>query len=131
MNHLLHPPHPPLPTTPTTNKTKKSRKESATIIPSNRLVVVSKPPIDSKNGRLNWNVTPSNDEGLLIPKPKQKTLVTGVLITDYIIGYSYEPKFGATISIIYEGLFPDGRVFDQQLDRNHPLTFRKGSGEVI
>lgn len=112
------------------NKKNKKKKIDNQIIPSSQIVVVSRPPADKKNSRPVWNVTPLNNEGLLIPDPKQNTLSSGVLITDYVIGHSGIPKLGSYISIIYEGLFPDGRRFDAQLDRKNPLTFRKGAGQV-
>lgn len=35
------------------------------------------------------------------------------------------------VSILYKGMFLDGRVFDQRTDKAHPLTFRLGAHEVI
>lgn len=116
--------------------TKKQKKAKATaaptptepIIPSEQLVVISKPPSDT-HSRPIWKIKPINGEGTLIPSPKQKAQ-SGVLVSDYVIGHGIEPKLGATVCITYEGLFPNGKKFDANLKRSKPLKFRKGSGQV-
>lgn len=102
---------------------------SEAIIPSEQLVVISKPPSDI-NSRPIWKIKPINGEGTLIPSPKQKAQ-SGVLVSDYVIGHGTEPKLGSTVCITYEGLFPNGTKFDANLKRSKPLKFRKGSGQVF
>ena len=81
--------------------------------------------------RKKWRVKPEGDEGVLVPEPKQRTLASGVLVTDYIVGKGIEPKLGCKIKILYEGSFPNGTVFDSRLKKTKPFVFRKGATEVI
>jgi FKBP-type peptidyl-prolyl cis-trans isomerase len=112
-------------------KEKVQRPPTERIIPSEELVVISKPPSDtSASSRGVWKIKPLNNEGTLIPSPKQKSQ-SGVLVSDYVVGNGAEPKLGSTVCITYEGLFPDGKRFDANLKRSKPLKFRKGSGQVI
>ena len=83
------------------------------------------------NKRKKWKVKPENDEGVLVPEPKQLTHKSGVLFTDFVVGKGIEPKLGCKIKILYEGSFPDGTVFDSRLKRSKPFVFRKGATEVI
>ncbi len=41
------------------------------------------------------------------------------------------PGAGATCRVHYEGKFTDGRKFDSSRDRDAPLEFRLGAGQVI
>lgn len=41
------------------------------------------------------------------------------------------PPSGATCRVHYEGKFPDGRKFDSSRDREAPLEFKLGVGQVI
>ncbi len=38
---------------------------------------------------------------------------------------------GKTVSILYKGLFVDGRAFDERADKANPLTFKLGAHTVI
>jgi hypothetical protein len=109
-------------------KEKAQRPPSEPIVPSEELVVISRPPSDT-SARGVWKIKPVNNEGTLIPSPKQKSQ-SGVLVSDYVVGNGAEPKLGSTVCITYEGLFPDGKRFDANLKRSKPLKFRKGSGQV-
>ena len=42
-----------------------------------------------------------------------------------------EAQMGNTVWIHYVGTFPEGEQFDSSRDRNQPLSFRLGSGQVI
>ena len=53
------------------------------------------------------------------------------MITDYVIGKGIEPKSGAKVKITYDGMYPDGRVFDSNQFRSKPFQFRKGTQQVI
>lgn len=117
-----------------TTRNKRGGKQEPEVVPASELVVVSRPDsaaLSLPSGLKAWKVKPQNNEGLPVPVPKQKTLKTGVLVTDYVVGSGSEPKLGSTVKITYEGLFPDGRVFDQNSSRKKPLKFRLGSGQVI
>jgi FKBP-type peptidyl-prolyl cis-trans isomerase len=94
-------------------------------------VVISKPPEGTSSMRKAWRVKPQNDEGILVPKPKEVTRSTGVIVCDHVIGKGPEPKLGAEIRLIYEGMFPNGHVFDSSLKRTKPFKFRLGTGQVI
>jgi FK506-binding nuclear protein len=111
-----------------TTRNKRGGKQEAPVAPAHELVAVSRPPVLQTR---EWKVKPQNGEGLPVPTPKQKTMKTGVLITDYVIGNGAEPKLGSSVKITYEGMFPNGKVFDKNSSRKKPLKFRVGSGQVI
>mmetsp|Transcript_22483 Transcript_22483/g.32824 ORF Transcript_22483/g.32824 Transcript_22483/m.32824 type:complete len:333 (+) Transcript_22483:38-1036(+) len=115
-----------------TGRNKRGRPAAEIVPPSEDLVVVCKPPSDPDWGqRKRWKVKPENDEGVLVPTPKQRTLSSGVLITDHVIGRGNEPRLGSIVKITYEGLFPDGTIFDFNRKRTKPFKFRKGAGQVV
>lgn len=87
--------------------------------------------VEKARMRAPWKVKPVDNEGLLVPAPKQVARPNGVLITDYVIGAGKEPRPGSRVQVTYEGMFPDGTVFDKNLKRSQPLIFRKGAGEVV
>ncbi len=99
---------------------KKPRVEGALKEP-NRSIHALKP----------WKVYPDCDEGIAVPIPKTVKKAGGLEITDYIIGNGDVPRAGAVVKILYEGLFPNGHVFDQKQKRKSPFSFRKGTGQVI
>ena len=79
-----------------------------------------------------WKIKPQNDEGILVLQPRQIAKGSeGLLITDFILGKGISPKLGSKISINYEGILPDGKVFDSNIKRTQPFTFRKGTAQVI
>jgi FKBP-type peptidyl-prolyl cis-trans isomerase len=63
---------------------------------------------------------------------KERRLPGGVLVKDIVIGSGAAVKLGRNVSILYQGAFPSGKVFDRNnKSRNNPLIFRLGTGEVI
>eukprot|EP01041_Mallomonas_annulata_P007190 gene7190-14657_t len=78
-----------------------------------------------------WKIKPQNNEGILIPEPKRVPREDGLFITDFILGSGIEPKLGSKIKMNYEGLLPDGTMFDSNLKRTKPFIIRKGVGQVI
>jgi FKBP-type peptidyl-prolyl cis-trans isomerase len=61
----------------------------------------------------------------------ERRLPGGVLVRDIVVGSGTTVKLGRNVSILYEGAFPTGKVFDRNKNRNNPLMFRLGTGEVI
>jgi FK506-binding nuclear protein len=113
-------------------KAKKEKKNSTGDADEEVPIVVANKPVDDNTKlRKKWNVKPQNEEGVLVPEPKQLTKSSGVKITDYVIGAGKEPKLGSKVQITYEGMFPDGKMFDSNLKRTKPFTFRKGNGDVV
>lgn len=81
--------------------------------------------------RKKWRIKPQNEEGLLVPEVKTLIKPSGVTVTDFVVGLGPEPKLGSKVKIVYEGMYPDGKVFDSRLTRGKPLVFRKGTRQVI
>ena len=115
-----------------TGRKKRGKNPIDAIASTEEIVTIARPPSDDlANGRKGWKVKPQNDEGVSVPDPKQRTLSSGVLTTDYVIGRGVTPRLGSVVHIIYDGLFPDGQMFDSNQKRSKPLKFRLGSGQVL
>ena len=56
---------------------------------------------------------------------------TGLYLQDLVVGTGDEAVSGATVSVHYEGWFPNGAKFDSSRDRNQPFVFQLGVGFVI
>ena len=56
---------------------------------------------------------------------------TGVAVEEVVVGTGLEALPGDTLTVHYVGTLPDGKVFDSSLDRNVPLDFTLGVGQVI
>ena len=94
-------------------------------------VVVAIPRPDTTK-RKRWKVRPPNEDvGILVPSPKQVIKGSGVVITDYIVGKSKAPRLGSKVRVIYQAMFPDGKVFDEHLSTKQPFVFRLGAAQVI
>lgn len=58
--------------------------------------------------------------------------VGGMQVQDVVIGTGKEAHNGDTVSVNYLGtLASNGQKFDSSYDRNEPITFKLGSGQVI
>lgn len=75
--------------------------------------------------------TEANNGSKKVSLTKERRLPSGILIKDLIIGSGSTVKLGRKVSILYEGRFSSGKVFDKKRNRNSPLTFRQGTGEVV
>ncbi len=64
-------------------------------------------------------------------KMENKTLESGLQITDEIIGTGAEAKAGDIVSVNYTGTLENGKKFDSSYDRNQPFSFNLGAGQVI
>eukprot|EP01039_Chlorochromonas_danica_P011197 gene11197-12485_t len=111
----------------------KKTKLTAAEDQSKSLDEESQPPSkkQKKVGLKPWKPTVEGDEGVVVPEPKVVERTKGLKVTDYIVGKGAEPRPGATVKILYEGMFSDGTVFDAKLKRKQPFVFRKGTGMVI
>ncbi|CAM9147606.1 unnamed protein product [Choristocarpus tenellus] len=69
--------------------------------------------------------------GVPLKKPLTRTVKGGLKIVDTTLGDGKTATPGKTVKILYEGSFPDGRVFDKNFNRKKPLTFRVGLKSVI
>lgn len=117
-------------------KKKKTKKEKRLNLIANLsrpvTAVVTKPPDDNPTVRKKWNIEPTpNAPGVAVVKPKQVGKSSGVKVTDYIVGAGPEPDQGALVKIVFEGMFPDGTIFDARMKRKDPLIFRRGIGQVV
>lgn len=64
-------------------------------------------------------------------KEETITTSTGLKYVDKVIGKGAVPKKGQTVVVHYTGWLKDGTKFDSSLDREKPLEFTLGAGEVI
>ncbi len=67
-------------------------------------------------------------------KPDLKKAVTtpsGLKYVDLKVGTGATPKTGQTISVHYTGTLENGTKFDSSRDRNEPIEFPLGTGQVI
>jgi FKBP-type peptidyl-prolyl cis-trans isomerase FkpA len=55
----------------------------------------------------------------------------GIKYEDLKIGDGTLAERGMTVTTHYTGWLTDGTKFDSSLDRNQPLSFRLGAGEMI
>lgn len=120
------------------NKNKKRKLEEGTKPTKNDTKDKEEPVAEEKSEKKpkikslkKWKVHPEGDEGIEVPETKTVRKGNGLEITDFIIGSGDIPKPGATVKILYEGLFPDGTCFDSKLRKKSPFLFRKGTNQVI
>jgi len=64
---------------------------------------------------------------------KEQTVTTpsGLKYIDEVIGTGPSPEKGKQVSVHYTGMLEDGKKFDSSRDKNSPLTFTIGIGQVI
>jgi FKBP-type peptidyl-prolyl cis-trans isomerase FkpA len=72
------------------------------------------------------------------PPPPGKSAITQLVSVDEKVGTGTEAMFGSEVLVHYNGWIYDenrsqkrGREFDSSRDRNDPLAFKVGAGEVI
>jgi FKBP-type peptidyl-prolyl cis-trans isomerase len=61
----------------------------------------------------------------------QVTTASGLIYEDLVVGSGATAKAGDTVSVHYTGTLTNGSKFDSSLDRDKPLPFQLGAGEVI
>ena len=59
------------------------------------------------------------------------TTASGLKVYDLEVGQGETPQQGQTVTVHYTGWLSDGSQFDSSVDRNTPLSFVIGSGQVI
>lgn len=56
---------------------------------------------------------------------------SGLYMQDLTTGTGAEATSGKQVSVHYTGTLPDGHKFDSSRDRNEPIAFKLGTGQVI
>ncbi len=64
-------------------------------------------------------------------RSKEVTTTTGLKYVDEVVGNGEVPLPGKTVVVHYTGKLVNGTQFDSSVDRNQPLEFPIGKGEVI
>lgn len=59
------------------------------------------------------------------------TTDSGLQYVDLLVGEGEQPVAGSVVSLHYTGWLEDGTKFDSSLDRDEPITFVLGQGQVI
>lgn len=59
------------------------------------------------------------------------TTASGLKYKDMKVGDGATPQKGQTVFVHYTGTLEDGTKFDSSRDRNRPLSFKLGKGQVI
>ncbi len=62
---------------------------------------------------------------------KTVTTASGLKYVDVVVGKGASPVAGKQVRVHYTGTLENGKKFDSSLDRNEPLTFIIGVGQVI
>lgn len=76
--------------------------------------------------------SPLDKEVLAISVPADAiTTKSGLQYVDKVAGTGQQPQAGQQVSVHYTGKLMDGSKFDSSLDRNEPIEFTVGAGEMI
>ena len=75
------------------------------------------------------NITSSIDESPIVGK--EITTASGLKYIDEVIGTGSLPKTGDKVKVHYTGTLENGTKFDSSRDRNNPIEFTLGVGQVI
>ena len=86
---------------------------------------------DTKKGPTTTTTTTRPKETQKKAVVKERRLPGGIFVKDLVLGEGSLVKPGRKVSILYEGSFPSGEVFDKNHNRKSPLTFRQGTGQVV
>jgi len=57
--------------------------------------------------------------------------MAGFIMEEVVVGTGAEARAGQRVRVHYTGRLTNGTTFDSSLDRNEPLGFKLGAGEVI
>jgi len=72
----------------------------------------------------------SEVKAISIPADAEST-DSGLKYTDIVQGDGEQPKAGDRVAVHYTGRLMNGKKFDSSLDRNEPLEFTAGTGQMI
>ena len=65
------------------------------------------------------------------PAAREMVTPSGVRYIDLQLGQGDEAQLGKIVEVHYVGWLDDGTKFDSSRDREHPFTFRLGTGDAI
>lgn len=63
--------------------------------------------------------------------PDAQPVASGLYYIETKEGKGSTPSIGQTVKVNYKGMFLDGNVFDSSFERNQPIEFPLGQGQVI
>ena len=66
-------------------------------------------------------------ENNITEEPQQ----SGLYYVETVAGTGDAPIIGKTVKVHYEGKYLNGKVFDSSFERNEPIEFQLGVGQVI
>jgi len=62
---------------------------------------------------------------------RENVTPSGVRYVDLALGQGDEAQLGKIVEVQYTGWLQDGTKFDSSRDREHPFTFRLGTGDAL
>jgi FKBP-type peptidyl-prolyl cis-trans isomerase len=83
-----------------------------------------------KKGKLGKRSEKSEVEVGLIQN-KNKGSEFGLKLDDLKVGEGVESEFGDTVEVHYVGMLEDGKKFDSTRDRQQPMHFLLGAGQIL
>lgn len=121
-----------VPSASETSERTKSLEEKASDIEPFKVITFKASALDVVVDLPVWRNSLMFEEGGNVIKSQTSVKKShGLTFTEQIVGTGPEPRDGAVVKVLYEGVYPNsGIIFDSKCDVRHPLVFRKGLRQV-